>query len=72
LRMIAAYPCPPTQSAAKPRAESRRRVSCKRVMRIRPPLAPIGWPSAPLWGLMRFGWMPSSLSMASDCAATPR
>jgi hypothetical protein len=46
-RMIAAWPWPPpTQSAAMPRRELRRRISCRRVTRMRPPLAPIGCPSA--------------------------
>src|ERR1035438_1722569 len=70
--MIAAWPWPPpTQSAATPRPELRRRISCRRVTRMRPPLAPIGCPRAiaPPCGLIRSGSMSSSLSTASDCAA---
>jgi hypothetical protein len=74
LRMTATCPWPPpTQSVARPRPAFRRRISCSRVTRIRPPLAPIGYPSAsaPPCGLIlsMSMSMSSSRSTASDCAA---
>src|SRR5205823_6461310 len=59
------------QSEATPSRASRARMAWSRVTRTRPPLAPIGWPSAiaPPFTLTRFFGMRSSRSTPRDCAA---
>src|SRR5580698_1001510 len=62
---------PPTQSVARPLRAPERCISCSRVVRMRAPDAPIGWPMAiaPPLTFTLAGSRPSSRTTLSDWAA---